>query len=152
MSPCTDSWESHRRRTPERDHVCMLRVVLISDIPPTTPSNPSVVGPKTLILLTAKAEIQLKTVTERELHFRNEKSDRYLKCCLSTVKSHTFICVFHDQADEYTSLVDWIGNAKRELAEVLLLHSWDRGYIWLVWNQLLMSQENIFQSLIFPWI
>lgn len=131
---------------------CRLRVVLICDIPPTTPSNPSVVRPKTLTLLTAKAERVLKIVTERELHFRNEKSDSYLKCCLNTVKSHTFICVSHDQAYEYTSLVGWIGNAERGLAEMLLLQGWERGYIWPMWNQLLMSHENILQSLLFPWI
>lgn len=101
--------------------MCMLRAVLICDIPPTAPSNPSVVRQKTLILLTAKAERLLKTVAERELHFRNEKSRSYLKRGLNTVKSCTFISVFHDQAYEYTSVVNWIGNAKRELAELLLL-------------------------------
>lgn len=132
--------------------MCMLRVVLICGIPPPTPSSPSVVRQKTLILLTAKVERLLKTFTERELHFRSEKSHSYLKCCLNTVKSHTFICVFHDQAYEYTSLVNWIGNTKRELAEMLLLQGWERGYIWPVWNQLLMSHENILWSLLFPWI
>lgn len=62
--------EDESLHSAERDH--MLRVVLICGIPPRSnhPSN-LWVKPKALILLTAKAERLLKTVTERELHFRN---------------------------------------------------------------------------------